>query len=628
MPKDRVKIFFVSILINSIIFFLMYKFNSEIHKAINLCSKFIIYKYNSKEDIIRQESGIFFLEDFVSSHKEHDQLIIDATSTLQRAVNAICNQNPKGGHLRLPPGILTFRAMTSLSWNCPISLDGTGWSELPSDGGTWFHIIGNNASLFSLSGPSVRGSSFNDIGIFQDEPSPNSFVGSVIRGTKTITRVDIAPEVGSHVIGPGVPIGTIINSVSGKIGNYTLILNSNIESTAEKAIFGYGSWIPKPYPSVFNIHDTYGIIRFHNILVSPVYDLIHADLAGRMEIDGLYGQILHTAIYDDRSWDVAHFTGPMHIWDFWSQNPLVLDWQTSHADVIIMPDYTAEIPDFFAYGYHSCIKLTQSPAAVNPQSGFPQKVHFGTLYCDASKFGVWNDIAKGDVDYQKPQIVIDNFEHTGLIPYGVDQISQVGSASIQVDEQGGVDMQIGHFRSEVTSVPINLQGNTYSTLLRIGDFHAWGYSSGAAIVDAGSCKDDISISSRPIIQKTNILSDNNGKSSCVSYFYSPIKGPEYKIIYNGGVLIINNDVEGVNMISNFTQNIINEQKIVLPNSPFEGQVVSLMSNGAISKLTVTIDPSSGQHIEDNTPLYVLPHQEVSYRYTNSNHVRLWYRMNR
>lgn len=486
----------------------------------------------------------------------------DATAVYQAAVTAICALTPSGGKIAQPSQTITFAGSTSLSWSCPIWFDGSSPNEISTGGGTWWSITGVSANLVSLTSPGARGTQFTNIGI--TETQPTSF-------------------------GPG--------------------------------------WAPTVYPPVFSIIGVAGRIRFDNIHMSPVYDLISAQGAGRLDIGRLYGQPLHNAITADTSYDVDHFNGPFHFWDFWSSNQYVLAWQVANADVMILGRVDGLVaPDYFAFGYHSCLKLNQGSAG--GVGNYASKIHFGSFYCDASEYGIWSTTASGQPDYQRPQVIIDTFAHTGLSPSAGTNTPMTGSASIQVDPSGGLELSITHFRSEDTAQPINLSNTAVPVVVKVMDFHAAGYSGTYAIASAATNSNaananEVDIATRPVLEGVA-----GGDLCCLVTPTAPFKNfrapllpsPIDVIATTGGTLAIPSNAECPTFNSSGT--ITGNFTVTLPAAPFDGQLCKMIFHIAASAFFISNTGGVGGF--DAGPASVPAYGTVTYQYrANSNY---WFRM--
>ena len=79
-------------------------------------------------------------------------------------------------------------------------------------------------------------------------------------------------------------------------------------------------WQPTPYPYVFRLEGTYGLVLFRHIMLMAVTRGINAHLSGRLQIDGLLGQVFDNAVKVDKAYDADTYNN-IHLWPFWSNRP-------------------------------------------------------------------------------------------------------------------------------------------------------------------------------------------------------------------------------------------------------------------------------------------------------------------
>ena len=203
-------------------------------------------------------------------------------------------------------------------------------------------------------------------------------------------------------------------------------------------------WTPTDYPPVFGVRDTDGGVFFRHIMLRGVNRGIDAYHAGRLNIDGLYGQVFTYAVNVDKSYDVDRYRS-IHIWPYWSQHNAVLAYTQANTDAFHFQRVdTPYLDRVFAFGVRSGLRLGASandgPALIG---GSPTKVEAGTLNCDFTRWCIW---VEGSSTFQ-----VGNLSSQGEAwppPPGGKLAPLPGAAAIQVD--GSALGQVGNLWTEVT----------------------------------------------------------------------------------------------------------------------------------------------------------------------------------
>ncbi|QLP98500.1 MAG: hypothetical protein HZY79_15515 [Rhodoblastus sp.] len=236
----------------------------------------------------------------------------DYCAALQRAHDAI-----PGGAIHLPVGVVqlgTSSQACQIEWTRPIRLVGQGWSET--------HVSG---SVIYIPAPPVG---WNGAATFH--VTSTAARGSVFSGFSI--RQDQPPPA--------------------------------------------AGWTPTVYPPVWSLSNTAGGVIITDLLAAPVYDLVRADLSGRLEVSHIRGQVLHSVVAVDRSYDSDRYDA-WHIWPYWSSHASVRDWQQSNLVAMTLGRVDTPFVDriFMIWGRTLL-------AASGSANGVPSKIKAGALACD------------------------------------------------------------------------------------------------------------------------------------------------------------------------------------------------------------------------------------------------------
>lgn len=205
-----------------------------------------------------------------------------------------------------------------------------------------------------------------------------------------------------------------------------------------------GSWQPTPFPYVFRVESTYGLVRFQHIMLFAVTNGISAHLSGRLEVDGLYGQVFTNALKVDKSYD-ANTYRDLHFWPYWSQSVPAMDHVQNHFDAVwLQRADTGVVDNLFVFGARSAIRLDQSDdeTATMP-GGAATKNTLATIHCDSTRWCVW--ITGYNVHFQADSIESQGQRWTGP---GTSPVAMKTAAAIRIEGQAVI--QVGRIWQEFT----------------------------------------------------------------------------------------------------------------------------------------------------------------------------------
>ena len=309
----------------------------------------------------------------------------DDAPSINRAIDVL----KRSGRNQLRFLARTYRLRSPVrQFDVAIHWCGSGWSESygPTTtergvgAGTWLVIESPGFTPVEISGTGSRGTMVSDIGVFEKQPAPPSS----------------------------------------------------------------GSWQPTAYPYVFDVEATYGLVRFEHVMLLAVTKGIGAHLSGRLQIDGLYGQVFDNAVKVDKAFDADTYQG-VHVWPFWSQAVPVMAYTQSHLDALWLERAdTGFIDNVFVLGARSAVRLGQSDAeSGSVPGGAATKNTIGTLHCDFTQWCVW--ITGTNVHFQANNIDSQGERWTKA---GDHAVALAQTASIRVDGQAVI--QAGRVWQEVT----------------------------------------------------------------------------------------------------------------------------------------------------------------------------------
>ncbi len=244
----------------------------------------------------------------------------DDTPSFNRAISALCAYG--GGILNIKAR--HYQVSSAVAVPCPIQIRGTGWQsgfaasgsyDYSAAAGSWIDVkTGSSTSPISISGTAANGASVEDVAFFYAAP-----------GTTT-----------AGVFAPTTEAPTI---------------------------------------AVANVG---GDVSIRNVFMPGTYSGVMADNAGRVNIDGLYGQFFNYAYQTDNDYDVTRVNN-VHSWVYWSQDAAVVAWQQLNTKVIRLGRVDIPFIDhIFAFAAWSGIQTFQGA------NGVANGVSVGTLSCDST----------------------------------------------------------------------------------------------------------------------------------------------------------------------------------------------------------------------------------------------------
>jgi hypothetical protein len=445
-----------------------------------------------------------------------------------------------GGQLQLnAKSYLIASAVTGIA--TPIEIVGRGWSESGIGfGGTWLRISGTGFVPFQVTNPNARGFSISDLGITQNHPTPGA----------GWTPTSYSPVV--------------------KLGN-----NPNV------GLFG-GAF-------------------FRNIFCCPVSSFLDAYGAGRVVLDGIYGQFFSFLARLDQQLDVSHFPGSIHAWPYWSSDTNVVRWQQDNTDLFILRRVdTIMANSIFCFGARSIFRFESSqPDTVFP-GGISRNLQFGNVYADAVKWPIWTTSSvistpAAAVDYLT-SLQIANFVGQGQ-QWGV-VTPMAGSTGILCE--GPLQLQIGRavlerFEDSVIRIP-HTSATPARTIINIGALVANDYdtrSNGSPMIFASNIvapglPHRIDIGTRPVTTQKHTSPDylNTGSNVIASIPTGDIQlifGPAST--FNGQTTSMTN--AKTTLLIEPTDAIITSHSVILPPNPYDGMEVRIVFTQNVTSLTIS-----------------------------------------
>ncbi|MGI4795357.1 MAG: hypothetical protein ACRYG8_15040 [Janthinobacterium lividum] len=250
-------------------------------------------------------------------------------------------------------------------------------------------------------------------------------------------------------------------------------------------------WAPTVYPPAFVVSNVNGRIVFDNVFAFPIYDLISASYTQRLQVDHLYGHVLHNALREEWAYDTSHI-GTIHLWPYWSQDVNVVNWSVANADQIVLGRVDGFVAqDLFTFGARSCVKLVQSPTVqLGAPGGNTSNLDITALYCDSTKWPIWVTAPSHGDDRNSA------FGHIGGAFLQGQQFNDPNgtpipdSTGLLVDAGAAVNLHIDSFRAErFESNAVRVSSTSAPTILRFGAFdvrYINSLSNGSAAVSLAS----------------------------------------------------------------------------------------------------------------------------------------------
>ncbi len=216
-------------------------------------------------------------------------------------------------------------------------------------------------------------------------------------------------------------------------------------------------WKPRAYPPVFVMRGTAGATSLRNVLCNGVYACVSATGSGRLNIDGLYGQVFQSMLSVAYSYDSDRISN-VHVWPYWSADVNVMAYQQANTDALVLGRQdTAFVDAVFGIGLRSVIHVIDSPAAAGQPGGTATKLSVGRLGSDGSKYALW--ISGTGVTMQVGALTHQSATWAGSLAGKLPLPAIPGSAMLFVDGPGAI-LQIGSAMSEVTDQHVAWLANT------------------------------------------------------------------------------------------------------------------------------------------------------------------------
>lgn len=341
----------------------------------------------------------------------------DDAPSIQRAMNYICTapgQAASGGNLALMARV--YELDSSVNVPCTVNMYGQGWEEQMQLGsGTWLHITSklSGSDAFNVTTTLARASEFSDFAITEDHATPSTTAGT--------------------------------------------------------------SWSPTSYPAVFNLNGVGAAVFFRHILWDGIYQGIYANGAGRIELDGMYGDIFDYLVAIDGSEDVDRIRN-VHIWPYWTnslvsgsaatpamtqaQQNNVEAYRIANANAIILNRVdTPFMDEVFTIGLHSAVAIGYTS---NGNLGTTTKLHLGRISCDMAQYCLWVMSAVTS----QASAIIDQMDYHGENPFTTGAPNS-GGAMVELD--GNASLQIGQmFADMVGSAIFNMPNSTVCSEVHVG----------------------------------------------------------------------------------------------------------------------------------------------------------------
>lgn len=320
--------------------------------------------------------------------------IADDTTAAQQAID-YCVLH--GYELRHTGGIIRTTAPLSITNGLTVRGCGTVPYHVAVDStfatGSWFLFDHPGVGIDAGNGVLTSGIRLFDFGTVRNQPAPDavqpSFTATTTANSATLNVTAVTAgvlQVGSIVVGPGIPFGTTIaalGSGAGGAGTYTMSQAATI-SAAGVAVIAT-NFVPGNFDYDIKINNAHVIIN-ELMLLNPTkgIDLINGN-AGRLTIGTIYGQPLLVGINVEQSLDI--FTAQLcDWWPYWQNNLSVHYYTATMRDTLWLqrvdgPMITA-IFDIFS---RSVIRCSQNA------NGKTTKLMLGAIYGDGGCRTFWID---------------------------------------------------------------------------------------------------------------------------------------------------------------------------------------------------------------------------------------------
>jgi hypothetical protein len=219
------------------------------------------------------------------------------------------------------------------------------------------------------------------------------------------------------------------------------------------------------------VEGTSGNVELRHIYMPGVWAGISGDGAGRLVVDGFYGQCFARCVEDVHDYDLSQFNR-FEIWVYWSAASAVVQWSQGVTDALYLGRVdTPFIDHIFVYGVHAGLHLDQSNSGNAYAPGGPaSKVTLGMLSCDHTLWCIWST---GTGNTLQAATVLAEGASFPDPKIGATVIPLPHAAAIQVDGAGTLFAQIGRLWSEVTDeYAVGLFNQSAGSHLQIGSQYA------------------------------------------------------------------------------------------------------------------------------------------------------------
>ncbi|UMY19147.1 hypothetical protein MMB17_07560 [Methylobacterium organophilum] len=246
------------------------------------------------------------------------------------------------------------------------------------------------------------------------------------------------------------------------------------------------TWAPVEYPPVWDIQNTLGTVKFSNVFLLSVTRGINSFNAGRLDVDGLYGQVYRYGVSIDQAQDLPRI-GRVHFWTYASDDPRILTWQIANSDAIVSArNDNPFFRDIFAIAMRSALHFTSSA------NGITNKFQAVNIDGDLTQAGIL-------IDGNGTTGQVTNLVHQGNSPIGG---SQPGSTALKI-AANNVSVQVNNLDSRLADVgAVAITGTGNRVQVSNGYVAQWDRS--GAGKNAFDVADGGSAANANVIQASNI----------------------------------------------------------------------------------------------------------------------------
>ncbi|EHP94862.1 hypothetical protein MetexDRAFT_0207 [Methylorubrum extorquens DSM 13060] len=246
------------------------------------------------------------------------------------------------------------------------------------------------------------------------------------------------------------------------------------------------TWAPTEYPPVWDIQNTLGAVKYSNIYLLGVTRGINNFNSGRLDIDGLYGQVYRYGASIDQAQDLPR-VARVHFWTYASSDPRILTWQLANSDAILSArNDNPFFRDIFAIAMRSALHFTSSA------NGITNKFQAVNIDGDLTQAGIL-------IDGNGTTGQVTNLLHQGNSPISG---SQAGSTALKI-AANNVSVQVNNLDSRLADVgAITVTGTGNRVQVSNGYVAQWDRS--GAGKNAFDLSDGGSAANANVIQASNV----------------------------------------------------------------------------------------------------------------------------